>query len=107
MSATNNENNNYNVKLINEAQGLNTTIKVRGNEYISFAAELQGVKLPTSCNAGACVTCTAKLVKGDVEHEHVFLKPHELKAKFILTCDAHPRSDCEILTHQEDALLGI
>ena len=68
---------------------------------------VRGVKLPTSCNAGACVTCTAKLVEGKVEHEHVFLKANELNAGFILPCDAHPRSDCTILTHQEDALLDL
>ena len=45
MIATNNGNKTYTVKLINEAEGLNTTIKVKDNEYISFAAERQGCQI--------------------------------------------------------------
>lgn len=37
----------YNVTLVNEARGLNKTIRVHADEYILDAAEAQGISLPT------------------------------------------------------------
>ncbi len=97
----------FKVTLINDEKGLNETIRVADDEYIFDAAERQGVKIPISCCAGACVTCTGKLLKGEVEQDHNFLKPKELDAGYVLTCRAYAKSDCVILTHQEDALLDL
>ncbi len=97
----------YRVKLVNKAQGTSRTIRVKSDEYISDAAEFQGVPLPVSCRAGACITCTGRMVEGSVDQDHTFLKPHECDAGFVLTCRAYPLSDCVILTHQEDALLDL
>lgn len=97
----------YSVTLINEEDGWKKTVQVRGNEYIAEIAEQQGIKLNTSCNAGACITCTGKLLEGEVDQDHSFLKPKELDAGFVLLCKSSPRSDCVIITHQEDALLDL
>lgn len=97
----------YNVTLINEAIGLHKTIKVRSEEYIVEAAEQQGIELPASCRAGTCINCTARLLEGEVEQDHSFLKPNELDAGFLLTCKSYPLSDCTILTHQEEELLDL
>lgn len=96
----------YNVQLINEAKGLNTTIEVGNNEYICEAAEAQGIELPVSCHEGACVRCTDKLVEGSVDQDRYFLKPRELDAGFVLTCITHPLSDCVILTTRKTHCLG-
>ena len=83
-------------------------IKVNKNEYISDAAVNQGIdNLPSSCNSGVCVTCTAKLLEGSVIHDHTFLSTKEEKAGFLLTCRTSVTSDCTIETHQEDALLEL
>ncbi len=97
----------YRVTLINEATGTKNTIKVKEDEYIYEAAEMQGINLPVSCHAGACISCAAKIIEGSVDQDHSFLKLKELDAGFLLTCRAYPQSNCVILTHQEEALLDL
>lgn len=46
---------------------------------------------PYACMGGACGTCRAKLIEGDVEMDHNFALGHaELDAGYILTCQSHP-----------------
>lgn len=98
----------YTVTLVNQAEGLNTTIEVWGDEYILDAAEQEDVQLPYVCRTGSCVACTGKLVEGSVDQsDHSFLKQKELDAGFVLTCRAYPVSDCVILTHQEEKLFEL
>lgn len=96
----------YQVKLINEDNSINTILQVHSDEMIMDAAERQGIHLPVSCRAGACTSCTGRLVEGRVEHQHCFLNRQEEAAGFILTCTAYPLSNCTVLTHQEEQLLN-
>ncbi|CAM3206121.1 electron transfer flavoprotein [Mycobacterium intermedium] len=46
---------------------------------------------PYACMGGACGTCRAKLIEGEVEMDHNFaLGRSELDAGYILTCQSHP-----------------
>lgn len=99
--------NTYKIQLVNEEKGINNIIEVNADEYVLDAAERQGFNLPYSCRAGVCVSCTAKLIEGTVNHDYDFLKQKEIEAGFFLTCKAYATSNCVIKTHQEDALLDL
>lgn len=58
------------------------------------AALSYGADLPYACKGGVCCTCKAKLVSGEVAMDvNYSLEPDEMEAGYILTCQAHPRSE--------------
>ena len=58
------------------------------------AALAKGADLPFACKGGVCCTCRAKLISGKVEMTlNYSLEPDEVEAGFILTCQAHPKTD--------------
>jgi ferredoxin len=97
----------YTVTLVDPTTNTRTNLQVGEDEYLNDAALEQGIDLPVSCSAGACITCAAKVVKGEVYQDQSYLKAHEEAAGFILTCCTSPRSNCEILINQEMELLSL
>jgi ring-1,2-phenylacetyl-CoA epoxidase subunit PaaE len=74
--------------------GKRREVPVADGEAILDAALRGGVDLPFACKGGMCSTCRAKLVEGKAEMEvNYSLEPWELKAGFILTCQARPTTD--------------
>jgi len=73
--------------------GKRKQIPVAEGEAILDAALRAGLDLPYACKGGMCSTCRAKLVEGTAEMTlNYSLEPWEIKAGFILTCQAHPTS---------------
>jgi ring-1,2-phenylacetyl-CoA epoxidase subunit PaaE len=73
--------------------GKRREVPVAEGEAILDAALRAGVDLPFACKGGMCSTCRAKLVEGAAQMDvNYSLEPWELKAGFILTCQAKPVS---------------
>lgn len=74
--------------------GKRRDVPVAEDESILDAALRAGMDLPFACKGGMCSTCRAKLLEGEARMEvNYSLEPWELKAGFILTCQARPLSD--------------
>ena len=71
--------------------GNHREVPVAAGEAIVDAAIRAGLDLPFACKGGMCATCRARVVEGaavmDVNYS---LEPWEVKAGFVLTCQAHP-----------------
>jgi ring-1,2-phenylacetyl-CoA epoxidase subunit PaaE len=57
------------------------------------AAMRAGADLPYSCKGGVCSTCKARILEGEVAMEVAYgLEPDEIEAGYVLTCQAHPKT---------------
>jgi len=73
--------------------GKRREVPVAEGEAILDAALRAGMDLPYACKGGMCSTCRARLVEGTAEMATNYsLEPWELKAGFILTCQARATS---------------
>jgi len=57
------------------------------------AIEEYGLVVPYSCRAGVCMTCAAKIVRGQVDLGEAALGDEGKNEGFVLTCSGFPRSD--------------
>ncbi len=97
---------NYEVRLINKKEELDTTITVDEETTILEAAEEAEIELPFSCSAGSCSSCVGKVVEGEIDQsEQNFLDDEQMSKGFALLCVTYPRSNCTIKTHQEAYLV--
>jgi len=78
--------------------GPEETLAVPPGQTILDAAEAAAIGLPFGCETGACATCTARLLDGEVEHlrEPRALKERHRREGYVLTCVATPRTDCRL-----------
>lgn len=63
-------------------------------ESILDAALRNGADLPYACKGGVCCTCRAKVTEGVVDMDVNYALEHdEIEKGFVLTCQAHPRTE--------------
>jgi len=95
--------NSYQVRLFNEAEGINQTVEVPEDRYILETAEEQGMTLPYSCRQGVCSTCTVKMIEGKVDQsEGTYLNEEQIAKGYVLICIAHPKANCVFETHKQE-----
>jgi ring-1,2-phenylacetyl-CoA epoxidase subunit PaaE len=84
------------VKMIYD--GNEVEFEVAESETVLHAALDAGFDPPYSCMVAACCTCRAKLVAGKVEmDDRESLTDAEIAKGYVLTCQAHPKSNGIIL----------
>ena len=82
--------------------GKRKDVPVADGEAILDAALRAGMDLPYACKGGMCSTCRAKIVEGEAKMDvNYSLEPWELKAGFVLTCQAHPVSDRIVVDYDQ------
>lgn len=72
-----------------------TTFQLDSNgDTILSELDAAGIDAPYSCRGGVCSTCKAKILIGGARMDtNLALTDNEVKAGYILTCQAHPTSE--------------
>jgi len=82
----------HRIELINRD---NFVVWVAAEGYLLEAIEAAGLRLPVGCRYGACITCAARLIEGEVDQsEAIALKPAQAAQGYVLLCIAQPHGDC-------------
>lgn len=77
-------------------------LRVGEDQTILDAADRAGVRLPSGCRDGHCISCAARLLEGRVDQsDAVALSPAQRDDGFVLLCVARPRSDCTVRVGRE------
>jgi ferredoxin len=93
--------NTYRVEIIH--QGKTYILNVPEDQKILKVADDEELNLPSSCQAGVCTTCAAKILSGEVDQsEGMGLSPELQKEGYVLLCVARPRSNLKIETEKEE-----
>jgi len=73
-------------------------VTVEPGQTILEATDDTSIDLRHGCREGKCVSCTARLVDGEITYERDPRALDEDKREdgFVLLCIAHPVSDCRI-----------
>lgn len=88
-------------------EGKTVTLDVKDGQNILEVALDNGVDLPHDCKLGVCMTCPAKLVKGQLDQTGCMLSDDVVEKGFALLCMAVPQTDCEVVTCNEEELLDV
>ena len=73
------------------------TFEVDARRPLLETLEAQGVSLPYGCRYGGCISCAAKLLKGEVDQRRgVALNGRQLADGYVLMCIARPLGDCTL-----------
>lgn len=73
------------------------TYEIPGDKSVSAALEEKGVKIPTSCEQGACGTCKVKVLEGEVDHRDKRLSAAQRREGWMLACVSRGKGDLLVL----------
>jgi len=87
-----------NVKIILDRKEY--TVQVKERETILDAAFREKIDAPYSCTSGACSSCMAKVVEGEVVMDVCLaLEDDEVEEGYILTCQSKLKSSSAVITY--------
>lgn len=91
-------------------QGQTYRFEATESQTILEAADQAQVDLdlPSSCRAGVCTTCAARLIAGSVDQSEALGVAPDLKAQgYTLLCVARALSDLEVEAGKEDEVYAL
>lgn len=92
---------NANVKVIIDDEEYEFELGSDGENILQAGVDA-GIDLPFSCKGGVCSTCKAKVIEGEASMKlNYSLLNEEVEAGYILTCQAHPKSEKLIVSFDE------
>ncbi|MGE3284587.1 MAG: 2Fe-2S iron-sulfur cluster-binding protein [Pseudonocardia sp.] len=74
-------------------------VAVDADRFLLDGLEDAGLRLPYGCRFGACLTCAASMIEGEVDHSQgraFALKPEQERDGYVLLCVAKARADCVV-----------
>jgi len=81
------------------------SLELRDGERLLDGLLRAGVRVASSCRAGACQSCLVQVVRGEVPAAaQVGLKPALREQGFVLACLAEPRADLEVTLRAAERL---
>jgi ferredoxin len=81
------------------------TIDCGKEDFVWNAAARAGILLPVLCHQGQCLTCAARLVRGEVDQSAASVYfDADRQAGFVLLCSARPKSDLVLETDRQEAM---
>lgn len=90
-------------KVTIQIDGVKNEFDYNSNDSILDAAAKQGADLPYACKGGVCCTCKARLLEGEVDMAvNYALEEDEIEKGYILSCQAHPKTDKVVLSFDEN-----
>lgn len=85
----------------------NAIVEVSAHRPLLDTLRSQGIDLPYGCKYGACITCAAKLLHGEVDQsKQVALNNRQIENGYVILCVARPTTDItlEIGVESHDTL---
>lgn len=77
-----------------ELQKSRQSFSCLGEQTLLQAAQIAGVRMPSSCSNGVCGTCKTRMTSGSVEMKHNGgIRQREIDQGWILPCCSRPLSD--------------
>ena len=87
------------IAIILDGRRSELTLSRHGSSILDAALRSRP-ELPYACKGGVCSTCRAKVIEGEVTMAVCYgLEPDEIKAGYVLTCQARPVSQRVVLDY--------